>query len=358
MAPQQIAILGAGIFVRHEYLPRLSEISDLFVLKAIWSRSEESARGATDIAKKSFQEVECKWGDEGLNEIIQDNSIVAVLVVLAPQFQVDLSLKMLKAGKHVLQEKPAACSIDEAESALSSYNSLTTSSPCKPIWAVAENYRFEPAFMECTKLAADIKELINFQILVEVPMNRPNMYTSSKWRHDFTGGYVLDMGVHIVAALRMIAGCEVLSVSAATSHVDTTLPPPDTMSSVIQLENGCSGVFVLVASAQTIKMLYRFVGLNGTLQIEVTQEEGKYGNLVKLFLPDGQTKSSFYPFNGVTEELKFFLNNISEASDKKDGSLEMDPRISLLEGARDVAVVDAILESGKNSGALVNVKRF
>ncbi|XP_051142449.1 uncharacterized protein LOC127259279 isoform X2 [Andrographis paniculata] len=320
MAPQQIAILGAGIFVRHEYLPRLSEISDLFVLKAIWSRSEESARGATDIAKKSFQEVECKWGDEGLNEIIQDNSIVAVLVVLAPQFQVDLSLKMLKAGKHVLQEKPAACSIDEAESALSSYNSLTTSSPCKPIWAVAENYRFEPAFME--------------------------------------GGYVLDMGVHIVAALRMIAGCEVLSVSAATSHVDTTLPPPDTMSSVIQLENGCSGVFVLVASAQTIKMLYRFVGLNGTLQIEVTQEEGKYGNLVKLFLPDGQTKSSFYPFNGVTEELKFFLNNISEASDKKDGSLEMDPRISLLEGARDVAVVDAILESGKNSGALVNVKRF
>lgn len=36
----QIAILGAGIFVRTQYIPRLAEISNLFVLKAIWSRSE------------------------------------------------------------------------------------------------------------------------------------------------------------------------------------------------------------------------------------------------------------------------------------------------------------------------------
>lgn len=36
----QIAIIGAGIFVKTQYIPRLAEISDLFVLKAIWSRSE------------------------------------------------------------------------------------------------------------------------------------------------------------------------------------------------------------------------------------------------------------------------------------------------------------------------------
>lgn len=36
----RIAILGAGIFVRTQYIPRLAEISDLFVLTAIWSRSE------------------------------------------------------------------------------------------------------------------------------------------------------------------------------------------------------------------------------------------------------------------------------------------------------------------------------
>lgn len=39
-----IAILGAGIFVKTQYIPRLAEISDLVVLKAIWSRTEVTFR--------------------------------------------------------------------------------------------------------------------------------------------------------------------------------------------------------------------------------------------------------------------------------------------------------------------------
>lgn len=38
--------------------------------------------------------------------------------------------------------------INEVETALSSYNSLSTTLPSPPIWAIAENYRFEPAFLE------------------------------------------------------------------------------------------------------------------------------------------------------------------------------------------------------------------
>jgi len=38
----QIAIVGAGIFVKTQYIPRLSEISDLVSVKYIWSRSEVS----------------------------------------------------------------------------------------------------------------------------------------------------------------------------------------------------------------------------------------------------------------------------------------------------------------------------
>lgn len=40
--PPCIAIIGAGIFVRTQYIPRLAEISNLFKLKAIWSRTEVS----------------------------------------------------------------------------------------------------------------------------------------------------------------------------------------------------------------------------------------------------------------------------------------------------------------------------
>lgn len=84
----QIAILGAGTFVKSQYLPRLSEISNLFHLKAIWSRTEESATAAVEIANKHFSGVHSKWGDNGLHDIIQDPSISAVAIVLAGQNQV------------------------------------------------------------------------------------------------------------------------------------------------------------------------------------------------------------------------------------------------------------------------------
>ncbi|CAI9106624.1 OLC1v1005823C2 [Oldenlandia corymbosa var. corymbosa] len=354
----QIAILGSGIFVKTQYIPRLAEISDLFVLKAIWSRSEESARSAVEAAKKFFPEVECKWGDAGLDEIIRDTSIIWVAVVLAGQIQVDMSLRLLKAGKHVLQEKPAAACVGEAETGLSSYHAFGADLPFRPIWAVAENYRFEPAFVEGRKLMTEVGDIMNIQVIVEGSMNSSNPYFSNAWRRNLTGGFILDMGVHYIAGLRMLVGSEVTSVSAITSHVDSTLPPPDNISSTFQLENGCSGVFVMVVSSRTPKILWRVVGLKGTVQIERGNKDGKHGYTVIHYTADGKSQSFFHPFCGVNEELKTFLSDISQANLKKDGSHEVEHRLSYAEGARDVAILDAMLESGKRQGAPVQVKRF
>ncbi|EXB48401.1 Uncharacterized protein L484_007981 [Morus notabilis] len=347
----QIAIVGAGIFVRTQYIPRLSEISDLVSLKAIWSRSEESARGAVEIAQKFFPGVECKWGDKGFDEIVQDNSILGVAVVLAGQAQVDFSLRLLKAGKHVLQ------ATSELEAALAGYNSISVNVPSKPIWAVAENYRFEPAFVESKKLVAEVGDMMSVQVIIEGSMNSSNPYFSSSWRRNFSGGFILDMGVHFVAGMRMLVGSEVVSVSAATSHVDKTLPPPDNISSLFQLENGCSGVFVVVVSSSSPKILWRVVGLKGTLQVERGKHDGQHGYLVSFYGADGQSKSTFYRFSGVTEEFKSFIHDISQAS-VKGGVHVAEPRMSFVEGARDVAVLEAMLESGAKQGAPVHVKKF
>lgn len=58
---------------------------------------KESAKGAVEIARKHFPEVKCKWGDEGLNEIIQDSSIVGVAVVVAAETMVCLILDLRDA---------------------------------------------------------------------------------------------------------------------------------------------------------------------------------------------------------------------------------------------------------------------
>ncbi|KAL2590681.1 hypothetical protein AAZV13_13G301900 [Glycine max] len=238
-----------------------------------------------------------------------------------------------------------------------SYKSISSDAPGQLIWSVAENYRFEPGLVECKKLIAGIGKMMSVQVIIEGSMNSSNPYFSSSWRRNFTGGFILDMGVHFIAGLRMLVGCEIVSVSAMTSHVDLTLPPPDNISSVFHLENGCSGVFVMVVSSRSPKTLWRVVGLNGTLQVE-RGFQGQHGYLVSFYGTDGQNKSSFFPFSGVTEELKAFINDVSEITLKKRNQFVTEPRLSYVEGARDVAVLEAMLESGARQGELVRLKKF
>lgn len=355
----QIAIIGAGIFVRSQYIPRLRELADHVIIKAIWSRSEESAKAAVELAHDFAPKVESKWGDAGLEDIIQDSSISGVAVVLAGQVQVDLSLKMLRAGKHVIQEKPAAGSTSEADNALSCYKSFCDHFPSQPIWAVAENYRFEPAFVESRNLINEIGDMMSIQVMVEGSMNSSNPYFSSAWRRNFTGGFILDMGVHFIAGLRMIVGCEITTVSAIARHVDMALPPPDNLCALFQLENGCAGVFVMVVSSTSPKIDWRVVGSNGTLQIERGNENGQHGYTVLLYKADGHCQRTFHPFSGVKEELMAFVHDIAQAASKEGvAGHKAEPRSSYVEGARDVAVLEAMLESSTKQGAQVHVKKF
>ncbi|XP_042384928.1 scyllo-inositol 2-dehydrogenase (NADP(+)) IolW-like isoform X1 [Zingiber officinale] len=359
VALPQIAILGAGIFVRTQYIPRLKELADRVIVKSIWSRSEESAKAASELARDFAPNIEYKWGDSGIEEIIQDSSITAVAVVLAAQVQIEVSLKMLRAGKHVIQEKPAAGSVSEAEAALSSYNSFCNDLPRQPVWALAENYRFEPAFVESRKLLNSIGDMMHVQVSIEGSMNSKNPYFSSSWRRNFTGGFILDMGVHFIAGLRMIVGCEINMVSAITRHVDVTLPPPDNICSLFQLENGCAGVFVMAVNSSSPKIYWRIDGSKGALQIERDIDNGRHGYMVRFYTAGGHCQSTFYPFSGVNEELKAFISDVLQTNNK-EGSSGHNPeaRSSYIEGARDVAVLEAMLESSMKQGNPVHVKRL
>lgn len=49
---------------------------------------QESAEEAVGVAQKYFPQVEAKWGESGLDDIILDTSVLGVAVVLAGQTQV------------------------------------------------------------------------------------------------------------------------------------------------------------------------------------------------------------------------------------------------------------------------------
>eukprot|EP01018_Ginkgo_biloba_P031786 Gb_37710 [translate_table: standard] len=196
------------------------------------------------------------------------------------------------------------------------------------------------------------------QVIAEAPMNSLNPYFSSTWRRNFSGGFSLDVGVHFIAGLRMVAGCEVISVSAIARHVDATLPPPDNISALFQLENGCAGVFVMSISSTSRKICWRVVGSKGTVEAERGMKDGQHGYTVMYYPAVGLPQHSFHPFSGVNEELKAFVKDMTKAVFEDCATNNSDSRSSLVEGARDVAVIEAILHSSDKQGAPVIVERI
>lgn len=347
-----LALLGSGVFASTQYVPKLGELGELISLKTIWSRSEDAAKKALLLAKSFAPNAEAKWGQEGLESILKDNSIHAVAVVLPAQYQLEIVLQALEAGKHVIQEKPVGPSVSDVRKAWSAYQALATNNAKLPIWAVAENYRFEPALIQAGKFVKELGQIMGVQVLIEAPMNSSSPYFTSSWRRDpsFKGGFMLDGGVHFIAGLRMIMGCEVASVSATVSHVDQTLPPLDNLSALVQLWNGTAGVVNICYSATTRKMVWRVVGSLGTVEAERVVQNGQHGYKTTCQPAKGETQEIFCPFTGVYEELKVFAEDVTKCLFQGRSGEDADKRSSVLEAMRDVAVIEAMINSSDNKG--------
>ncbi|XP_024378012.1 dehydrogenase FPY6 isoform X2 [Physcomitrium patens] len=348
-----LALLGSGIFASSQYIPKLGELGGIVSLNTIWSRSEDGAKKALQLAKSYAPNAEAKWGQEGLESILQDKSIHAVAVVLPAQHQLEIVLRALEAGKHVIQEKPVGPSVADVRSAWSAYQALAKNDTKLPIWAVAENYRFEPALIQAGKFVKELGQIMGVQVLIEAPMNSSSPYFSSSWRREanFKGGFMLDGGVHFIAGLRMIMGCEVDSVSATVSHVDLTLPPPDNLSALIQLQNGTAGVVYICYSAKSRKMIWRVVGSLGTVEVDRTVQNGQHGYKTTYQPAKGEIQEVFCPFAGVYEELRAFSEDVARCVFQGQSGEEADKRSSVLEAMRDVAVIEAMFHSSDSKGA-------
>lgn len=352
-----IALLGAGLFVRDQYVNILNGLvgSGRVEVKYVWSRSEAAAK---DVAAK-FGSALPRFGESGLDEILMDEHVHAVAVVLPAQVQPAVVRRALKAGKHVIQEKPVGASVSEALETLSAYKELHASGRKGLIWGVAENYRFEPALIEAARrVKEDMGRVMMAEVVVEAPMNGKNPYFSSPWRRDpmFSGAFLVDGGVHFMAGLRLILGCEPVTVSSFSSHADPSLPPPDNIASALSFENGAIGVMMMSYSSTSRKVSWRVVGEKGTVEVERGIDGGKHGYSTTFYAPGEATQRVFYPFEGVQKELESFIADVQTALTKE--ICKTDTRYSPLEAIKDLSSVEAMVISGSTKGLVQTVERF
>ncbi|MDI9548435.1 MAG: Gfo/Idh/MocA family oxidoreductase [Chloroflexota bacterium] len=332
--PIKIALMGAGTFARDAHLPSLLNLGPLFEIVAVYSRTAAAAQA---LAARIPYAVETVTGQDALlaRPDVEAVDIVLPIAALPPAI-----LRSLRAGKHVLSEKPIAPTVVEGEALLEQYGQYGATAL---VWMVGENWRYEEAFLRAAEIvhSGEIGEPVACHWAVTTPIMPQNKYFQSAWRRDgsFPGGFLVDGGVHHVAAMRLILG-EIAEVTAQATLHDTGLPPADTLTAALRFENGALGSYtVTYAAAAPWPPLLHIIGTHGALAVQRREVTVTTGGDTRRIECSG--------FDGVEKELTAFAAAIRQGAAHRN---------SPQEALQDLAVMEALLRAA-SSGASVKPPR-
>ncbi|KAF8889724.1 hypothetical protein CPB84DRAFT_1837527 [Gymnopilus junonius] len=326
-----IAILGAGIFAK-EALP----------LKAVYSRSEKT----TD-----------------LDALLARTDITAVIVVLPITLQPSIILKALAAGKHVLSEKPVAPDVKQGLDLIATYEQVYK--PKGLIWRIAENFEAEPGYRTAGEVirSGKIGDVIFFKAVATNYIDKESKWYKTPWRTvpDYQGGFLLDGGVHTIAALRTMLPGPLTHLSAFSSLNKDYLKPHDTIQAVVKSGDSFHGIVELTWAFPTPTRpqtdAFVITGSTGWLSVNQVSKPGSgpvYRIVVKsVHKPNGQPEVEKeevieVPSKGVAAELSSFFDKIAGKADV----VELGEPLGALE---DVAFIQAALNS---NGELVDLVKL
>ena len=196
---------------------------------------------ATDIQPRTGRQIaedlHCKWFDSA-EEMINSGEVDAV-VIATPHWQHgDLAIKALRAGLHVLCEKPLTVTVAQADEV------LKVAEQSKGIFAVVHQKRFEPAYLYAKQLldSGELGEVYRCS-MVESAWRSESYYRSSPWRGTWKGeggGVLLNQAPHILDRYAWLCGMP----ETVNARCDTTLhniEVEDTASAIMRHANGAHG---------------------------------------------------------------------------------------------------------------------
>ena len=345
MTTIRVALLGAGIFAREAHAPALQSSTELQVV-VVWSRTESSAAALAATLSCAHAS-----GDDGLQQVLQRDDVDCVDVVL-PICEIPRIVRRAWAhGKHVLSEKPVAPDGAAAAALIAEYNAGPRARGL--VWLVSENWRFHPAI----RRAAHLMPRIGAPRLLNWPVQLVNTkYAATEWRREpgFRGGFMLDAGIHFVAALRHVLG-EVRDVSCVYSPA-ADAGPPTSLAASLAFQSGAIGA-VAITFATDFKVWELRPGMGqGAASLSVA---GASGGLVvdrdRLLLTTRTDEGEV-----VTEEERFPLDRPCVKAVLSDFARAVrgegpEPLGSPEESYRDLLVLEAMFDSADQAGARVSV---
>lgn len=202
-----------------------------------------------------------------LDDLLQDPTVEIVTIAVPNNLHKELAIAALRAGKHVVCEKPVtlnACELEEI---------IAVQKETGRVFSIHQNRRWDKDF-RIVKAAKDAGLLGSICLLEsKVQGSRGAMYG---WRgHALNGGgMLLDWGVHLLDQVMQLMDEKVVRVDA---HLQSVFTPEvdDNIKLFLRFEGGASAVLEMSTNCLINSPRWHVQGTDGTLQIDDWSAKGR-----------------------------------------------------------------------------------
>ncbi len=347
----RIGIIGCGK-VAHLHAKALMNLS-LTDLVAVWSRSKSSA--------DTFAEKYNVHSNEDITEMIQTHRLEMVIICTPHPYHLQPAVSALKAGAHVLIEKPMASSLEDCDIMLK-----TAKETNKKIGVISQRRWYLPVqrikkTIDANKIGKPVLGIINM-----FGWRDRAYYESDDWRGTWQhegGGVLINQAPHLLDILLWFMG-EISEVVAFWDNLNHPyIEVDDTALAIIKFKNGALGNIVVSNSQKP--------GLYGKVHVH-----GENGSTVGVqtdggaMFVAGMTEIVDAPYNdlwtipedshkidGWVAEDKSFFNSINPTVYYMEKQIEdfvlsiknnLEPLVNGHDGRRTVELITAIYRSQRD----------
>ncbi|WP_394171760.1 Gfo/Idh/MocA family protein [Guptibacillus hwajinpoensis] len=334
MKKLQVGVIGCGSIAQHRHLPEYA------------ANKQIEVAAVCDIVKTRADEIAALYGAvsyESVEELLQNKEIDAVSVCTPNYLHAPISIAALKAGKHVLCEKPMATSREDAEQMIEAARESGKK------LMIAHNQRFVPSHAKAREILAsgEVGKVYSFRTAFGHP--GPEAWSvdgKDSWFFEKEKAFIGamgDLGVHKTDLIRYVLGEEIVEVG---SFVETSAKEfatvDDNAVCILKSESGIIGTlaasWAYTAKEDNSTIIYAEKAILRLEDDPVNSLVVQYqtGEIVKYEL--GGIQSNDEGGQSNSQVIDRFVDSI--ASDKESP-------VSGLEGMNSLQVVLAALESNE-----------
>ncbi|MCA1039215.1 Gfo/Idh/MocA family oxidoreductase [Bacillus infantis] len=337
----KVGVIGCGSIARHRHLPEY-HLNGRAEIMAVCDIVEERAM---DMAALYHAEAYSNYED-----LLENPQIDAVSVCTPNYLHAPISIAALKAGKHVLCEKPMAVSVEEAESMIEAARKYGKK------LMIGHNQRFVPSHQKARAFIASGEAGKVYSFRTAFGHGGPEGWSADgkdSWffrKSEAFIGAMGDLGVHKTDLIRYLLGEEITQAGAfveASSKENSDVD--DTAVCILKTESGVIGTLAAswsyVSKEDNSTIIY---AENAIIRLEDDPVNSlviqyRNGEILKYELGGIQTNEEGKQTQ--SHVISTFIDSIAE---------DKEPPVSGEEGLKSLRVVLAALESSQ-SGKIVRL---